>query len=184
MAATADQSGTQLSTAERLLLAARRAFATRGFAASSLDEIAADCDVRKQTLLYHFPSKDELLDAVIDRTVADLTVYLDKAVAGADDPRRAVVDSLFRVGTHQPELLEIIREVLRLGPPASTRLLDAAEPDLDRLSGFVTRERVLRAGAIVLGMATEADALASVGVEPTIGDLRRRRRVLLDYLSG
>lgn len=173
----------ETSTADRLLVAARRSFAARGYEASSLDDIAADCGVRKQTLLYHYPSKETLLDAVIERTVKDLATYLDAAVSGVADPRVAVVDAALRIGSRQPELLEIIREVLRLGPPASARLLDAAAPDLDRLSGFMPRERVLGGVAIILGIATEVDALAAVGIEPSLGDLRRRRRVVLDYLG-
>lgn len=172
------------STADRLLVAARQAFATRGFEASSLDDIAADCNVRKQTLLYHYPSKDDLLRAVIIGTVDDLAAYLNAAAAGAADPPGAVVDALFRVGHTRPELLEVIREILRLGPPASVWLLDAAEPHLERLGGFVPRDRVLGGAAIVLGMATEVEALATVGIAPTLGDLRRRRRILLDYLDS
>lgn len=164
-------------------MSARRSFATRGFEASSLDEIAAECQVRKQTLLYHFPSKGELLAAVIVRSVEDLAAYLNAAVSQSSDPRGAVVDALFRVGHVQPELLEVIREILRLGPPASTWLLDAAEPHLERLSAFVPRDRVLGGAAIILGMATEVEALATVDIQPTLADLRRRRRVLLDYLD-
>lgn len=183
MADTDSPVASRAPTAERLLVAARRAFATRGYEAASLDEIAAECDVRKQTLLYHYPSKDDLLAAVVARTVEDLATYLDDAVAGATDPRGAVVDALFRVGGAQPELLEIIREVLRLGPPAATWLLEAGEPHLERLSAFVPRDRVLGGAAIILGMATEVEALGAVGIAPGLADLRRRRRVLLDYLD-
>lgn len=175
---------TQVSTADRLLGAALRAFADRGYEATSLDEIAADCDVRKQTLLYHFSSKDELLGAVIDHTVATLADHVAAAIPGAADREVAVVNALFRIGATRPELLELIREALRLGPPASERLLDVAEPFLEQLAVGMSRDKVLGAGAMILGMATEADVLDSLGVVPTVAQLRRRRRTLLDYLAN
>lgn len=171
-------------TAERLLQAARRSFATRGYAASSLDDIATDCGVRKQTLLYHYPSKEDLLDAVIARTVDELAAYLEGVVGVSPDPRAAIVDGLFRVDRARPELLEVIREILRLGPPASTRLMALAEPHLDRLAGSMPRHRVLGAAAIVLGMATEVEVLEALGVRSTLADLRRRRRHLSSYLDS
>jgi AcrR family transcriptional regulator len=175
---------TPVGTADRLLAAALAAFAERGYEATSLDDIAAECDVRKQTLLYHYSSKEALLDAVVDHTVAVLAERVEAAVPGAADPRRAVVDALFRVGSERPELLELIREALRLGPPVSERLLAAAEPFLERLATGLPRDKVLGAGAMIIGMAPEADVLASFGVRPTVAHLRRRRRILLDYLSS
>ena len=169
-------------TPDRLLTAALGSFAARGYEATSLDQIAVESGVRKQTLLYHFASKEELLGAVVDRTVAELTDSL--SVGSSGNARREIVDALFRIGARRPELLDLVREVLRLGPPASDRLLAAAEPLLARASGAVGRDRVLGAAAMIIGMATEADVLAALGVEPNLAQLRRRRRVLLDYLGA
>jgi len=52
------------STSERILDAALVSFATRGYEASSLDALAQGLEVRKQTILYWFPSKEVLLEAV------------------------------------------------------------------------------------------------------------------------
>ena len=65
-----------VSTREEILEAARNSFAKRGYEASSLDSIAADCEVRKQTVLYYFGSKESLLEAVIDRTLEELSAAL------------------------------------------------------------------------------------------------------------
>ena len=51
-------------TRERILDAATDMFGVRGVDAVSLDMIAADVGVAKQTLLYWFPSKDDLVQAV------------------------------------------------------------------------------------------------------------------------
>ena len=60
------------STSSRIVDAALAAFGTRGYEATSLDSLAATLGVRKQTILYHFPSKEALLDAVIDEAGAEL----------------------------------------------------------------------------------------------------------------
>ena len=65
-----------VSTREEILEAARNSFAKRGYEASSLDSIAADCEVRKQTVLYYFGSKESLLEAVINRTLEELSAAL------------------------------------------------------------------------------------------------------------
>ena len=54
-----------------------RSFGSRGYEATSLDALAAELGVRKQTILYYFPSKEALLEAVIDACAADLTAELE-----------------------------------------------------------------------------------------------------------
>ena len=71
-----------VSRRDDILDAARNSFAKRGYEASSLDSIAADCGVRKQTVLYHFGSKESLLEAVIDRTLEEVSTALLAVVDG------------------------------------------------------------------------------------------------------
>lgn len=178
------------STRERLLEAATETFATRGYEATSLDELALLVGVRKQTLLYYYPSKDALLDAVIEHGLDELAASLRPARRrphGRGDA--AFVDAVFRLGAERPALIDLVREVLRLGPPAATTLLRALEPLVDELSAAmadrspeVARRMVLEAAAMVVGMATEVEVLRAVGQPPTVGSLRRRRRTLLEFL--
>lgn len=169
------------STRERLLVAAMSSFAARGYEATSLDDIAAVTGVRKQTLLYYHPSKEALLGAVIQRSIAELSARIGPA---AKRGRSAVVDELFRVGADRPELLDLIREALRLGPPASMMLSSEAEPLIAELAEGLPRNVVLGAVAIVVGMATEVEVLRSLGIAPSLGELRRRRRILLAFLDA
>jgi AcrR family transcriptional regulator len=53
------------ATRERLLQSALRAIAANGFQGSSLAAIASDAGMTTAGLLHHFPSKDELLVAVL-----------------------------------------------------------------------------------------------------------------------
>ena len=114
-----------MSTPDRILDAALSWFGTRGYEATSLDDLAASLGVRKQTILYHFSSKPALLDAVIDRSAGELAAALEHSLARAGpgfERVEAIVRSVFRLAARRPELLGLVREVGRLGPPAATRL--------------------------------------------------------------
>ena len=110
------------TTRERILDTALDLFGTRGVDAVSLDEIARHVGVRKQTVLYWFASKDDLVDGVLEVVAAELVVVIDAAVRAApDDPLDridAVVRAVFRPAVRRPALLGLVREVSRLGPRA------------------------------------------------------------------
>ncbi|HZY08257.1 MAG TPA: TetR/AcrR family transcriptional regulator, partial [Ilumatobacteraceae bacterium] len=77
----------KVPTRDRILDSATDLFGRRGVDAVSLDAIAADVGVAKQTLLYWFPSKDDLVRAVLVSAAQELTVLIDAAVRAApDDP--------------------------------------------------------------------------------------------------
>ena len=68
MLPTANMPTRETPTRQRILDAALDLFGARGVDAVSLDEIARAVGVRKQTVLYWFASKDELVDAVLERS--------------------------------------------------------------------------------------------------------------------
>ncbi|MCB1030403.1 MAG: TetR/AcrR family transcriptional regulator, partial [Acidimicrobiales bacterium] len=102
------------NTRERILVAALDAFAERGVDGTSLDAVATVVGVRKQTLLYWFASKEQLLLGVVDHAVEELGSQLTHAALGAGTDRRrrieAVVNATFRIGQRRPELLALVRE--------------------------------------------------------------------------
>ncbi len=183
-----------------MLAAALSSFGTRGFEATSLDQIAAELGVRKQTILYYFPSKADLLDAVIDQASADLTETLVAAVARSGpgfERVEALVRSVFRLALRRPELLGLLREVSRLGAPASTRLTANLDPLVRSATAFLEHE--MEAGTVrrcdapllllsvystVVGVATEVEVLRAVGIEPTLRSTAIRRRELLRFLRS
>jgi TetR/AcrR family transcriptional regulator len=187
-------------TADRILDATLDAFGSRGYGATSLDDLARDLGIRKQTILYWYPSKDALLDAAIDRTTAELTARLERAVAHAAqgfDRVDAIVRAMFRLAARHPSMLGFLREVSRLGPPASTRLVTAVAPLVDRAAGFLAVEMdagrmrrheprliLLAAYSMVTGLAAEVEVLRAFGEEPTLASLVRRRNELLALLRA
>ena len=189
-----------MTTADRILTAAMAAFGTRGYEATSLDDLARELGIRKQTILYWYPSKDALLTAVVDRCADEVSGRLLRALEGADDGFgrvEAMVRAMFRLAARHPAMLGFLREVTRLGPPASSRLLGRLEPLIDSAAGFLAAEMdagrmrrhdprvlLLAAYSMVTGLATEVEVLRAFGEEPTLPSLLRRRDELLALLRS
>lgn len=189
------------STRERILESAIDLFGVRGVGAVSLDEIARDVGVRKQTVLYWFASKDDLVDAVLAEAAAQLVFAIDAAVRSAsDDPLDrldAVIGAVFRHAVRRPALLGLVREVSRLDVERAERLRAHLQPLVDRGVSYLESEMDagrLRRGdprllaalayATVTGIATEPEALRAVGWEADAIGLRRLRGELRRFLRA
>ncbi len=198
-----------MDTRDRILEAALVSFGGRGYDATSLDSIARQSGIRKQSLLYYFGSKDALMEAVIDETVADLTAALLAAVESSPAPEHdggppdtlvgieEVVRAVFRFAVRRPEMLGLLREVTRLGPPWMDRVRAGFEPLVERSRAFLeagmesgrirrcdSRLLLVSVYSTVMGVATEVEVLRTVGVEPTLRDTVLRRRELLRFLRS
>jgi len=57
---------------------------------ASVDEIARAAGVSRQTVYAHFPSRDALIDAVIEQASTEFTVLLDSAGPGQASPAQAL----------------------------------------------------------------------------------------------
>lgn len=188
-------------TRDRILDAALDLFGSRGVDAVSLDEIAREVGVRKQTVLYWFPSKDVLVDGVLEAVAAELVVVIDAAIRSADDDPLdridAVVRAVFRPAVRRPALLGLVREVSRLPAAHADRLRAHVQPLVDRCVEYLELEmdkgRLRRADpglvaslayATVTGIATEPEALRAVGWRPGPVGLRHLRDELRAFLRA
>ncbi len=188
------------TTGERILDQALDSFGSRGYDVTSLDALAHDLDISKQTILYWFPSKEALMAAVITRSAAELSDVLESALTNAGegwDRVEAIVRSVFRLAARRPALLGLLREVARLGPPAATQMTEALDPLVARATGFLSDEMdagrmrksdprllLLAMYSTVIGMVTEVEVLRALGEEPTARSLVRRRTDVLDLLRS
>ena len=80
---------------ERVLDAATEAFAVSG-PDVSIDEIARAAGVGHGTVFRRFPTKDDLMYAVIERHVAQMCVIAEEALS-SDDPGQAFFDFVYQV---------------------------------------------------------------------------------------
>ena len=100
------------TTRERILNAAERLFADRGFDGTSIRDVTTDAGVNLAAVHYHFGSKEDLLRAVLERVVRPCNAERIRLMDEADEnPAGPDVASLLRAFI-RPEF-ELARE---LGP--------------------------------------------------------------------
>ena len=84
---------------EQILTAATEAFARSGFAATSLEDIAAEAGITRVILYRHFDSKNDLYQAVLDRMCVRLDAHVAEPVGGFTD---ASIDGLLDAAVESP----------------------------------------------------------------------------------
>jgi AcrR family transcriptional regulator len=82
---------------DQILGAATRAFARSGFAATGLDDIAAEAGISRVILYRHFESKADLYRAVLDRACSRL------AAAVGDEFTASTMDALLGAAADDPD---------------------------------------------------------------------------------
>lgn len=74
---------TRSDVASHILREATRQFAARGFDGTSVQSVAQAVGIRKPSLLYHFPSKDDLRRAVLENLLAHWNEVLPRLLMAA-----------------------------------------------------------------------------------------------------
>jgi AcrR family transcriptional regulator len=87
----------------QILDAATRAFARTGFAATGLDDIAAEAGITRVLLYRHFDSKADLYRAVLDRACQ----HLENTVGNDDFDDRAI-PALLRAAAADPDAFRLL----------------------------------------------------------------------------
>lgn len=76
---------------QEIIAQAYDAFYDGGFHATGIDTVMANSGISKRTLYKYFPSKEDLIEAVLDQYGEDTDAFLFKpALARSDDPREQI----------------------------------------------------------------------------------------------
>lgn len=131
-AQSASAPGRRLPRAERreqILSAATRAFAGGGFAATGLDDIAAEAGISRVILYRHFESKNDLYRAVLDRACQRLA-----ETVGTGDYHEGTLPSLLRAAGADPDAFRLLFRFAAREPEfrAFTDQLSADAVDITR----------------------------------------------------
>lgn len=182
-----------MRTEDRIAEAALVMFAERGVAATSLDDLARSLGLTKQTVLYHYGSKESLVRSVAGRGTDELIEVLTSALADSEagrDRMESVVRAAFDLAVRRPELVALLREVSRLGSPVSDDVLDRLQPLIERAvtalaaarGGSDPRLLLVSIYALVTGTVTDTVALRAVGVTLDLRVAAQLRRTVLNLL--
>jgi len=184
-----------------LIEEAIRAFGREGYHGASLDQIANAVGIRKQTLLYYFPTKDALLEACLQAAGQRVAEEIAAALEGKEtywDRAEAVIHAVFALAEEWPEFPMFLREAGRLGAEGFERFASVIDPLRKRAVAFL--QAGMDAGEIreqdpalllfmlytaVVGSLTEASVLNTVvGKDKSRASLRRREREVVSFVRG
>lgn len=178
---------------EHILDTAKLAFLDSGFERTSMDAIAARAETSKRSLYAHFPTKDALFLAVVERIRALFAERMGTPADYAGEPAEAIARYCGR-------FVQLLRwssvgKMVRLGIGEAERLPDLAAGLFDVVFG-VTAGNVAAHLVATSGLAAdEAEAVANeliglaihpalprllFGVEPLTDELPDRARLAID----
>ena len=139
---------------QKVLDAAARLFRDRGYAATTVREVADRCGIRAASLYYHFPSKDDILAEVFDygvRHVADAVrsavEELPRSASSYEKIRAAILahlESFFVYGDYTATNIRVFRQAPRGVQRRNRRLRDRYEAYWRRLFEEAKRRGELR----------------------------------------
>lgn len=137
MTQAVEASGTE--TRERLMRAAEKLFAEKGYAAAAVHEITEEAGVNRALLYYYFKDKSSLYRAVIDEGVAEFGTMLDGALSGTGgyaDRLGAFVRGHLALICGRATMARIVHRCLLDGGHGEVGLVDRFGAALDKLEAF------------------------------------------------
>ena len=113
---------------QRILDAATSVFATKGYHGTLVDDIAEQADTSKGGVYFHFPNKQAIFLALVDRLANVLKDRIEIAVSSSDEPieraERALRVVLDTFGGHRRLARLFLVEALGAGPEFNARMLE------------------------------------------------------------
>lgn len=152
--ALTDRSITPEEKRRRILAAAVRVFARKGFHTSRVGDIAEEAGVAHGLLYHYFDSKDELLETIFHDTWSELLAAMrdvEDSVAPAREQLRGVAAILLRSWRRDPDLVRVlVREVAR-SPHLQEQLAEVGE-------AFAAIQRMIERGQAEGDFRADLDA--------------------------
>jgi AcrR family transcriptional regulator len=127
-------------TRERILKAAEAVFADNGYHDALVDEIGRLTSMSKGGLYFHFPSKEDLFFAVMDRLANKLVGRAEKAVIVADSPLEAAEAALGTVLSALSVQKRLARLLITQGYSMGNAFEAKRAEMFDRFAGVIAKE--------------------------------------------
>jgi AcrR family transcriptional regulator len=178
------------ATRGAILAAARRLFGKRGFAATSVDDVAREAGVAKGAVYHHFPTKEAIFEAVLEAVTEALARDVVAASRKAPDVLATLgaASEAYFAATAEPQVRRIVlqdgpavlgwarwREIdLRHFEGSLPRALEAAMEQ-----GLIARGPIEPLSRVLQGAMTEAAMAAVEG-----GDARAHLDALVRLVDG
>lgn len=184
---------TETARREQITALAIELIAAHGYAGTSLARIAEAANISNAAVLYHFGSKNAVLQSAYDAVIGALTDQVSAAVGNADSSREAIdayVRALAGYMTAHPAHMRLIVEALmtdelgHAGDPPPSQGASNLPHRWELLADLMTRAQSegdlrsfdARTASIALGGALDAILAESLsdpgyGVDPAVDEL-------------
>ena len=127
-------------TRERILEAAETVFADNGYHDALVDEIGKRTSMSKGGLYFHFPSKEDLFFAVMDRLANKLVRRAEKAAAQAESPLEAAEAALEAVLSALSVQKRLARLLITQGYSMGNAFEAKRAEMFDRFAGVIKKQ--------------------------------------------
>ena len=132
------------ATHKKILMAATELFARQGYHKTTITDIAQAVNLTSGAVFHHFPSKEALLEAVVDWLARGIDIYsdhLNRADKGSLAVAQGVVDIMCEHFRRQPEaticLAALATEFAGSKNPMEKRLKEVYEDFVEAFSGVL-----------------------------------------------
>lgn len=132
-------------TRSKILASARSLFNSKGFTASTLNDLVAATGMQKGSLYFHFPSKEAIAREVLQEATDEFMLFLDHALESSNPGRS--IDTFFRCALDMHLATGFIGGCI-FGNTALE--MSDSDPEFAGLVGKVFDEWVTRVTSVVL----------------------------------
>lgn len=156
-----------------ILQTAANLFATQGFAATSMEQIASACGAGKDTIYRRYPSKTALFSALMAGLQTDVLAELEAALqqdGAALDRLRQYARAILAVNL-RPQLVALNRVVLSEPAALGERKPEAEDPIMQRLDTLVKEAQSSGALAAVESGFLATQLLYATSIRPLMSKL-------------
>jgi AcrR family transcriptional regulator len=137
-----DTSAASPEPADRILAAAQTHFFAYGYSALTMDDLAAELGMSKKTLYVHYPSKDALVETLLNQFVAGVrasadTIFADKTLSFTAKLHRfseTMTQRFTRIGPH------VFRNLQRSAPHIYRKVEELRHNNIPHIFGQMIRQ--------------------------------------------
>jgi len=177
----------EINTRERILAAAARLFSERGYAGTTVRDIAAELGIANPSIYYHFKSKGDLLVALLAEPLKRVEVAAAEAAEMSGDARaRRLIAGLLEALEVHGGIVLIVSQADQSIPKPQRKIVMEMQPYLmDLLKGVGAEDnrglRISMAVGAVEGIVTTLTR-TTTGNEEFVKRFREEREFIIDIL--
>ncbi|MEM8529304.1 MAG: helix-turn-helix domain-containing protein [Chloroflexota bacterium] len=179
----------ELTTRERILAVAARLFAERGYAGTSVRDIAAELGIANPSIYYHFKSKGDLLVELLTEPLKRVEVAALEAeqLSGEARARKIIGGLLESLEVHGGIVMTVAHDNQNIPSPHRQIALEMRPYLIDLLKEVTAEDnrelRITMAIGAVEGIVTDLTAVSAESGR-FVQHLRNQREVIIDIVLG